>query len=82
MPKYYVGKKSQLTGFHAVHKQSCPLLPEQDNRVYLGEFDNGRDAINRAKILFTYSTGCIFCSREIARVTSERYFEWNAFSVS
>ena len=64
MSKYCVNKKVQLNGDHEVHKYNCQWLPEEENRQYLGDFDNCRDAVLEAKKYFAQSNGCYYCSRE------------------
>ena len=64
MPKYCVNKKVQPNGDHEVHKYSCDRLPEEENRLYLGDFDNCFHAVMEAKKYFAQSNGCYYCSRE------------------
>ena len=64
MASYYVNKKAQLNGDHEVHKSDCPYLPNMENRKYLGEFSNCRDAVNEAKKTYNQSNGCYTCSIE------------------
>jgi hypothetical protein len=62
MASYYVNKKSQSNGDHEVHVSGCIYLPSQENRRYLGEFSNCRDAVNEAKKTYKQSNGCYYCS--------------------
>ena len=64
MPKYRVNKQVQDNGDHEVHKYSCDWLPEEENRQYLGIFDNCADAVRQAKKYFAQSNGCYYCSRQ------------------
>jgi len=50
MALYYVNKNAQPTGEHEVHKDDCSFLPDSENRIYLGYFDNCKDAVNEAKM--------------------------------
>lgn len=59
---YYVNKNVQSNGDHEVHTLKCTWLPNQDNRIYLGDFTNCRDAVLEAKKYYTHSNGCYHCS--------------------
>ncbi|WP_445455532.1 hypothetical protein [Flavobacterium sp. HNIBRBA15423] len=60
--KYYVNKKAQLNGDHEVHTKDCIYLPSEENRKYLGDFDNCKDAVKEAKKTYSHSNGCKTCS--------------------
>lgn len=62
MKKYYVNKKSQPNGDHEVHTIDCSFLPSPENRLYLGEFSNCKDAVAEAKKTYHQTNGCYFCS--------------------
>jgi hypothetical protein len=62
--KYYVNKNVQSNGDHEVHTQSCSWLPEVDNRIFLGEFDNCKVAVLKAKDYYTQVDGCYHCSND------------------
>lgn len=64
MASYYVNKNAQTTGEHEVHKGDCAYLPDANNRLYLGEFSNCKDAVNEAKNNYTNVDGCCFCSND------------------
>lgn len=64
MAKYYVNKQAQPTGEHEVHKEDCTYLPTEENRLYLGSFDNCHDAIKKAKEYYDNVDGCYYCSEE------------------
>jgi len=49
MASYYVNKNSQANGDHEVHRTGCSFMPNAENRQYLGEFTNCRDAVKKAK---------------------------------
>jgi hypothetical protein len=48
--KYYINNKAQSNGDHEVHTQNCMYIPNEANRKYLGEFNNCKDAVKKAKI--------------------------------
>ena len=60
--KYYVNKNAQPNGDHEVHTSSCYFLPSIENRIYLGEFTNCKDAVKKAKEYYSQVDGCYFCS--------------------
>ena len=62
--KYYVAMRAQLNENHAVHKEGCPFLPDDEKRIYLGEFGSGADAVKEGHRHFSRTKGCLFCSGE------------------
>ncbi len=76
MSSYYVRIKPQLNGTNAVHKEDCPFLPDIENRIYLGEFISGSDAVWRAKLHFPDVCACYFCSREYVHLKYEIITDW------
>ena len=62
MPKYYVNKNAQDNGDHEVHKEGCSYMPDEENRQYLGIFDDCYAAVEKAKEYFSQSNGCYYCS--------------------
>lgn len=61
---YYVNKNAQPTGEHEVHNSSCSYLPDENNRIYLGNFTSCKDAVREAKKHYANVDGCYYCSRE------------------
>jgi hypothetical protein len=61
---YYVNKNAQSNGDHEVHKSDCRFLPASENRIYLGDYSNCREAVVAAKRHYTQSNGCRTCSNE------------------
>ncbi|KAB2967374.1 MAG: hypothetical protein F9K15_13405 [Zoogloea sp.] len=65
MSAYYVNKNAQPNSKdHEVHKEGCTWMPESQNRIYLGDFSNCRDAVKKAKQFFSDTNGCYYCSNE------------------
>jgi hypothetical protein len=62
--KYYVAVRPRTNENHTVHKDGCPFLPDDDKRIYLGDFNSGRDAVRVAKNYFIRTDSCRFCSKE------------------
>ena len=63
MARYYVNKNAQANGDHEVHEFKCRWLPDNDNRKYLGDFENCHHAVREAKIHYDKVNGCFYCSR-------------------
>lgn len=52
-------------GNNEVHHSGCVLFNSILNKKYLGEFNNGVDAVNYAKMLgYSKADGCRLCSPE------------------
>jgi len=64
MDLYYVNKNPQPNGDHEVHKKWCGFLPSEENRIYLGFFDNCHAAVRKAKEYFSKVNGCFFCCKD------------------
>ena len=64
MAAYYVNKQKQPNGDHEVHKSECRYLPNAENRKYLGEFSNCKEAVTEAKKTYQQSNGCYTCSND------------------
>jgi hypothetical protein len=62
--KYYLSIRPQINGQHALHKEDCPFLPEDEKRIYLGIFGSGEDAKEEGHRHFARTTVCRFCSKE------------------
>ena len=61
---YYVNMNAQADGTHEVHCRNCLWLPDAENRLYLGSFDNGKEAVKAAKKYYSDVDGCFYCCRE------------------
>lgn len=63
--KYYVHTKTDNQGDHEVHIQNCGYLPSEQNRQYLGEFNDCSSAVKKAKELgYKPTNGCYYCCNE------------------
>ena len=60
--RYYVNSNRQPSGDHEVHTATCPWLPNEQNRVYLGDFSSCGPAVQQAKQHYSQSNGCAHCS--------------------
>lgn len=64
MPAYYVNKNCQSSGEHEVHREGCSMMPDFNNRIYLGYFSNAINAVREARKIFNNVDGCYYCSKE------------------
>lgn len=62
--RYIVNKNTDQHGLHEVHKENyCNHLPNPENRVYLGMFDNCQEALASARRTYPNDRfdGCAHC---------------------
>lgn len=64
MVTYCVNKITQPTGEHEIHTYDCSYLPDENNRMYLGDFKIYQDAIKEAEKFYYNVDRCYYCSRE------------------
>ena len=62
MARYYVNKNAQPNGDHEVHREGCAWMPEEQNRIYLGQFDSCHGAVREARKHYSQVNGCFYCS--------------------
>ncbi len=62
MAYYYVNKNAQPNGDHEVHTTGCSLMPDQENRISLGDFVSCTTAVRAAKNYYTQVNGCYYCA--------------------
>ncbi len=60
MSRYYVNNRAQNNGDHEVHTTGCNYMPS--DKIDLGDHDNCRSAVQRAKTYYNQSNGCYHCS--------------------
>lgn len=61
---YYVNKNAQSDGTHEVHNSDCEWLPDVENRILLGSFNDGKEAVKAAKSYYSNVDGFYFCCKE------------------
>jgi hypothetical protein len=59
---YYVNDVAQANGDHEVHRDGCQFMPSEQNRTYLGYFDNCAQAVREAAKHHRRVNGCYHCS--------------------
>jgi hypothetical protein len=62
--KYFICKRSRLDGSHTIHREGCPLLPEDGKRIFLGTFKTLPEAMSKAASHFRKPDSCPFCLKE------------------
>ena len=62
--KYYVAVRPRINENHAVHKEGCPFLNQNEKRIFLGVFSSSLDAVKASRRHFFSSECCLFCSKE------------------
>jgi len=60
--KYYIGIKPRSGGYHLIHNEECPFLPEEHKRIFLGNFNSSYNARVAGTKFFRKSYRCPFCS--------------------
>ena len=65
MHRYCVNKNAQSNGDHEVHDvtANCKYLPNQINRINLGDFNSCHGAVTEAKKRGYRANGCYYCCR-------------------
>jgi len=61
MAFYYVNKTAQTNGDHEVHKSGCQWMPNDDNRISLGDHSSCAPAVTAAKRHYSQCNGCATC---------------------
>ncbi len=70
MPRYYVNKNAQPNGVHEVHATGCAYMPDEQERVCLGNFHGSEGlhschfAIKEAGKHYSQVNGCYYCASE------------------
>ena len=62
--KYYLAVRPRTNKNHAIHKEGCPFLPDDEKRIYLGKFGSGQEAMTEGRKHFTRTHCCLFCANE------------------
>lgn len=63
--RYYFYNYTDDKGKHEVHDDSCSFLPSEENRTYIGQYEDCSKAILMAKLKYPGKKfdGCYFCSK-------------------
>ncbi len=61
---FFIRVKSQFNGTYPVHSEDCPFLPDDQNRIYLGEFSTYAEALFSTRFYFPEASKCNFCAKQ------------------
>jgi len=71
--KYFISIIPCIRGYHYVHKQGCPFLPEHRRRVPLGVFQSSPEAVMEGRRYFRTVHCCPFCLKENIDMTRKTF---------
>lgn len=58
---FYVGILVDKENEHELHRASCEKCPNQKDRIFLGRFENSKDAMKKAKEHYEKVHSCDIC---------------------
>lgn len=61
MKFFYLSSVSNTDGFYQVHERDCKNIPDPLERDYLGPFNNGEEALRKAKRMNPEAITCSDC---------------------
>lgn len=64
---YFVNDNAQANGDHEVHVGTCSWLTLAKSKTYLGYYANCKDAVSKARTIYTNVDGCAYCCSECHR---------------
>lgn len=63
--RYYLNTNMQLNGDYEVHIGTCSWLPNEENRLDLGDYDSCKIAVLVAALRgYSQANGCYYCCNE------------------
>ncbi|MDF2158556.1 hypothetical protein [Algoriphagus sp. CAU 1675] len=61
MKFFYLSSRPNKDGLFEIHDRECELIPDALNRDYLGPFNNGKEAMRKAKSMNDSACLCRSC---------------------
>lgn len=61
--RYFIGRP-RTNDSHAVHREGCPFLNDDEENAYAGRFDSSHQALLAVQMQYTKVHCCPFCSKE------------------
>jgi hypothetical protein len=61
---YFIAIRPRSNEHHTIHRIGCPFMPDDEKRIYLGDFISSHDALSAGKRHFRKSDTCRFCSKD------------------
>jgi hypothetical protein len=65
MRKYFLAISLNQNFNQAVHDEFCLYLPEESDIIFLGMFDECKDALRESRKVGKKTNGCFWCCKEI-----------------
>ncbi len=59
--KLFLGIRPQTNGYHSLHRDGCPFMPDENKRIYLGRLFPGRNVIAEGQKYYEKVNVCRFC---------------------
>ncbi len=72
--RYYLTIKCRTNDKHAIHKENCPFLEEDEKIMFLGHFLSSDDALVEGKKQYNHSQCCRFCIPEEKASVTDTFF--------
>ena len=72
--RYYITIKCRTNDKHAIHKENCPFITDDEKMICLGHFISSDDAKAEAHKHFDHSHCCRFCIPEDKEEFAETLF--------
>lgn len=63
MKFFYLSSEANPNGHFEIHDKECDFIPDSINRDYLGPFNNGQEALRKAKQLKSTAICCENCCK-------------------
>ena len=73
--RYYITIKCRTNDNHAIHRESCPFIEDDENIICLGHFLSSGDAMAEGKKHFDHSQCCRFCIPDSKAVFAETHVQ-------
>lgn len=62
--EYFLSVRPGTDEFHSIHKESCPFLDYNKNKILLGNFRSAAEALCEGQKHYIKTKCCSFCSKE------------------
>lgn len=62
MARYYVNRNARDNGDHEVHMIGCQWMPDEEDRIFLGDFGTCSPAVEAARQHYDQVDGCPACA--------------------
>jgi hypothetical protein len=69
--KYFIRNRADYRGRYVIHKENCPFIPEEDQRINLGEFKSVEEVLKSGNEYFRNRVVCPFCLKDEGKMSSQ-----------